>query len=89
MYYSNDEIGKTVSLITSAPKDLEVGNTYWCVWVITLITVDIPLELGGWGCVYHRSFGDGVEMFGLFMCLIGASGVTLIFGAYEQSRGGK
>lgn len=26
MYYSNDEIGKTVSLITSAPKDLEVNN---------------------------------------------------------------
>lgn len=58
--------------------------TYWVVWVVTFITMDIPLELGGWGIWYHQNLSGMVMMFGFFVCLIVASAATLVFGSSQQ-----
>ena len=48
---------------------------FWKVTVITFLTVDTPLELGGWGTVFHSSFNETTAFWGFLLPAIVTFGV--------------
>ena len=40
---------------------------YWKIGVVTFLTVDVPLELGGFGTVFHTSLSQDNGMAGFFI----------------------
>ena len=54
---------------------------YWFTWVLSFVTVDGLMELGGFGTIYHQNLSDDIFMVGFFFSFIIACLVTAIIGS--------